>query len=167
MHDQPRCNSAGWLSRQLLVLCLCADIALTAGGCLQRESPKTQPTAAKPTDNSECLICHMDFKTEPISAKHEKAKVGCTNCHGPSLAHGDDELNITPPDKLFGRAEIVPFCEGCHPTHVVGKPYDDFVKKWHSRRRPNGRMILDDSVCTDCHGNHAVLRVDQLQARAR
>jgi hypothetical protein len=47
----------------------------------------------------------MDFKAEVISARHEKAGVGCTDCHGSSLAHGDDELNITPPDRLFGRAE--------------------------------------------------------------
>lgn len=114
-------------------------------------------------DNSECLICHMDFKNELLSARHEKAGIGCTSCHGPSLAHGDDELNITPPDKLYGRAEIVPFCKACHRPHVEGRVYDEFVKKWHSRRRPNGRMILDDSVCTDCHGKHAILRVDQQQ----
>jgi len=81
----------------------------------------------------------------------------------PSLAHGDDELNIIPPDKLFGRAEIVPFCKSCHATHVTGGVYEAFVKKWHSKRRPNGRMILDNSVCTDCHGNHAILRADQQQ----
>ena len=161
MHNQPRRNSTGWFSRQLLVLCVLASITLTAAGCLQRKTTTPQSTSANPMDNSECLICHMDFKTELISAKHERAGVGCTTCHGPSLAHGDDELNITPPDTLFGRAEIVPFCQGCHLTHITGKPYDDFVKKWHSKRRPNGRMILDDSVCTDCHGNHAVLRPDQ------
>lgn len=160
MHDQPRCNSAGWLSRQLLVLCLCADIALTAGGCLQRESPRT---SAKITDNSECLICHMDFNGELLSARHEQAGIGCTNCHGASLAHGDDELNITQPDKLFGRTEIVPFCKSCYRSHKKGKAYDAFVKKWHGKRRPNGRMVVDDSVCTDCHGNHAVLRPDQLE----
>ena len=163
MRNQPRRNSPGRFGRKLLVLCLCTNITLMAAGCLQRETPKTRPTAAKPMDNSECLICHMDFKTELISAKHESTGVGCTTCHGPSLAHGDDEFNITPPDRLFGRAEIDSFCKGCHRTHVRGKTYDDFVKKWHSRRRPNGRMILDDSVCTDCHGNHDVLRPDQRQ----
>lgn len=161
MYNQPRRNYAGWSGHRLLVLHLLAAIILAAGGCLQRKTPKTQPTAAKPVDNSECLICHMDFKAEPISVKHERAGVGCTTCHGPSLAHGDDEMNITPPDMLFGRAEIAPYCKTCHRSHKKGKVYDTFVKKWHSKRRPNGRMILDDSVCTDCHGNHAVLRPDQ------
>jgi hypothetical protein len=84
-------------------------------------------------------------------------------CHGPSLAHGDDELNVTKPDRLFGRAEIDVFCATCHETHTKSQAYDEFLEKWHSNRRPNGRMILDDSVCTDCHGNHAVLRIDQQQ----
>jgi len=159
---------------RLRVPCVLIGVVLAAGGCAPHKGPtaKSKPPETKQkraavaldaADNSECLICHMDFKGEEISAGHEQAGIGCIGCHGDSLAHGDDELNITPPDKLFGRAEIVPFCKGCHPTHVEGRVYDDFVKQWHSKRRPNGRMIVDDSVCTDCHGNHAILRPDQRQ----
>jgi hypothetical protein len=142
------------------------SILFAARGCApdQRTTTESSLSARQQVDNAECLTCHMDFQAELISAKHESVGIGCTSCHGDSLAHGDDELNITPPDRLFGRAEIVPFCKDCHPTHVEGKIYDEFVKKWHSERRPNGRMILDDSVCADCHGNHAILRVDQQQA---
>ena len=123
--------------------------------------------AAKPANNADCLTCHMDFKAELITVRHAKAGVGCTGCHGESLAHGDDEFNITPPDVLFGRAEVKPFCRTCHKTHKTGEVYTAFVKKWHSNRRPNGRMILDDSTCTDCHGNHAILSPDkQLDAAA-
>jgi len=147
-----------WLSGQLFAFCVATSVMFTAGGCLQRESPRT---SAKIADNSECLICHMDFNGELLSARHEQAGIGCTNCHGASLAHGDDELNIPTPERLFGRTEINPFCKTCCRTHKTGKVYETFVKKWHSKRRSNGRMILDDSVCTDCHGNHAVLRPDQ------
>ena len=150
----------------LLPHCVVMGVAIAVLGCLPREGSRADGgsgVAAKAADNSECLICHMDFKTEVLSAEHEKAGIDCTGCHGPSLAHGDDELNIIPPDKLFGRAEIVPFCKSCHATHVTGGVYEAFVKKWHSKRRPNGRMILDNSVCTDCHGNHAILRADQQQ----
>lgn len=158
-----------WDSCPLLTVCVLVCAGLAVWGCVSQKGQGTGTTVpdvvAKKADNSECLICHMDFKAEVISARHEKAGVGCTDCHGSSLAHGDDELNITPPDRLFGRAEIDSFCKGCHSTHVAGRVYDDFVKKWHSKRRPNGRMILDDSVCTDCHGNHAILRVDQQSAK--
>ncbi len=148
-------------------LCFVIGATFVMFGCVRDESPgagegKMSP-GVRSADNSECLICHMDFKAEELAAKHEKEGLGCTSCHGPSLAHGDDELNITPPDRLFGRAEIVRFCKDCHRRHVKGKAYDEFVEKWHSKRRPNGRMILDDSVCTDCHGDHAVLRIDQQQ----
>jgi len=141
------------------------SVLLSVGGCAPDRSHTagSSPSAAKGAANAECLTCHMDFQAELISARHESVGIGCTTCHGPSLAHGDDELNITPPDRLFGRAEIASFCKDCHPAHIKGKVYDDFVKKWHSKRRPNGRMILDDSVCTDCHGNHAILGVDQQQ----
>jgi hypothetical protein len=154
MVSHTRHRFAQLLNGHLVAVCTAGSLVLAAAGCLPREptSPGSRPSVSD-VDNSECLICHMDFKSEVISAKHEKARVGCVTCHGPSLAHGDDELNITPPDRLFGRAEIARFCKGCH--------YDDFVKKWHSKRRANGRMVLDDSVCTDCHGNHAVLRADQ------
>jgi hypothetical protein len=154
---------------------LVVSLTLLLFGCQPTESAKKESgsqagsvrkvsPAAGTGENSECLICHMDFKNEELSVNHDQVGIGCINCHGDSLAHGDDELNITPPDKLYGRAEIVPFCKGCHSSHVEGEGYDDFVKKWHSKRRPNGRMILDDSVCTDCHGNHAILRIDQQQA---
>ena len=161
-------------NRWLLAQCVFVCTMLAVWGCLPPECPgpdsglgvpakQKTPVKAQQADNSECLICHMDFKTELLSIKHERAGVGCISCHGTSLPHGDDELNITPPDRLFGRAEVVPFCKACHPTHKTGKVYKVFFRKWHGRRRPNGRMVLDDSVCTDCHGNHAVLRVDQQQ----
>jgi len=122
--------------------------------------PKVCDTGGQ-TDNSNCLVCHMDLAIEPIAAKHREADIVCAACHGASEAHGSDELNITPPDVTFGRSEIVPFCLPCHPTHKTGEKYDAFVTEWHGKRRPNGRMILDNSVCTDCHGNHAILRPDQ------
>ncbi len=161
--------------RGFVTRCMVASIMLAACGCEAPESSEqnvvssaettVKPAVARaPADNSKCLVCHLDFKAELISARHEKAGIGCSACHGPSLAHGGDEYNITTPDRLFGRAEIAPYCSGCHLEHKKGKAYDDFLEKWHSRRRPNGRMIMDDSVCTDCHGNHAVLRPDQQNA---
>ena len=116
---------------------------------------------SKPASNADCLTCHMDFKTELIARRHAEAGIGCASCHGESQAHGDDEMNITPPDVLFGRAEIAGFCRQCHKTHEAGKTYAAFVKQWQGKRRPNGRMILPTSVCTDCHGNHAVLPPDK------
>jgi len=119
--------------------------------------------SAGPADNSDCLVCHMYFQKELISLKHEESGVGCTYCHGPSMDHGDDELNILFPDQLFGRAEIEPLCTSCHKTHKRSDEYDLFLGEWLGKYRPNGRVIRRNSICTDCHGNHAVLSPDKLQ----
>ncbi|MBL7134570.1 MAG: cytochrome c3 family protein [Phycisphaerae bacterium] len=130
-------------------------------GCGQFLGLPGPVTLHKKTDNSHCLVCHLDFKAEKISAEHEKEGVGCNSCHGESLAHGDDEFNITTPDVTYGREEIGPLCRKCHKTHEKGRKYQAFLKKWEDERRPNGRMISAASVCTDCHGNHAVLTPDK------
>ena len=112
-------------------------------------------------DNASCLICHVDFSKEPIAVRHLEEGFGCTACHGESTTHERDELKVAKPDVLFGRAAVTPFCKTCHPTHTTGTEYEAFVTKWRGRRRPNGRMILADAVCTDCHGLHATLRPEQ------
>jgi hypothetical protein len=169
MHNPP-IRQSGVLFGNILMIC----VILAAPGCESGEKAGTDtdspaitepqpkaPISAATTENPECLVCHMDFEHELIAARHAKEGLGCGFCHGPSVAHGGDEMNITPPDRLFGRAEITEFCQDCHPTHKQSKRYDAFVRKWLDKRRPNGRMVLDDSVCTDCHGKHAILRPDQ------
>lgn len=118
-------------------------------------------TQGRPADNSYCYVCHKDFETEELSAQHAKEGIGCEGCHGQSWPHADDEFNIVPPDVRYGRAEIDAFCKTCHPTHSKGKAYEDFLRKWLNEHRPNGRMVSEDSVCTDCHGNHAILSPDK------
>jgi len=108
-------------------------------------------------DNTSCLVCHIDFKTEPIAAKHVEAGVTCSACHGDSVTHSADEYNISRPDVIWGRAEIDGFCKQCHEKHKNPKAVDEFRAEWLSKRRPNGRWVLDDSACTDCHGKHAIV----------
>lgn len=167
---RPAGSAVSFVSFVVLSACL------AAGGCKNRHvsntcdtKPETAATQPRPaihdtggqTDNSACMVCHLDLADEPIAAQHLEAGIVCAACHGPSEDHGGDELNIITPDVTFGRSEIVPFCTSCHPTHKTGEDYDAFVKKWYGKRRPNGRMVLDNSVCTDCHGNHAVLSPEQ------
>ncbi|HQK95922.1 MAG TPA: hypothetical protein PLD23_20665 [Armatimonadota bacterium] len=66
-------------------------------------------------------------------------------------------MSATTPDFLFGRLEIEPLCKSCHPTgHKDQTKVDAFLAEWRGKQRPNGRTILDSSVCTDCHGEHAL-----------
>jgi hypothetical protein len=145
-------------------------LVLAGGWALWRNHVKHQPATLTALvlqdttglqDNSVCLVCHIDFETEDLVAVHLKAGIVCAGCHGLSENHRSDEANITKPDILFGRSTVGPFCKACHPRHVSGHQYQVFLNEWRGRRRPNGRLITPDSACTDCHGNHAILRPDQ------
>jgi len=108
-------------------------------------------------NNDSCLVCHLDFKKEIISATHLKHDITCAACHGDSEAHRGDEWNVVRPDVLWGRAEIRGFCMQCHPKHEKSKAYDAFVAEWMDKRRVTGRYVSKDLVCTDCHGKHAII----------
>lgn len=173
-------KTTGWLSSPvrgydvLLLMVVVTGLGLAgwsiAGGLgvnhapnPENQTPKTNPTAMLPmepdeqADNAACLDCHRDFAEELIAAKHLENGFGCTACHGPSVAHGEDEANATAPDILFGRTQIGPLCKRCHPEHTTGPEYDKFVNEWRGRRRPNGVLLLDDATCTDCHGLHVII----------
>jgi hypothetical protein len=108
-------------------------------------------------DNASCMVCHIDFEREEISAIHLEAGVTCAACHGDSEVHRSDEFNIIRPDVIWGRAEIEPFCRQCHPKHKDPQKVDAFLAEWEGKRRENGRWVLRGSVCTDCHGQHAIV----------
>lgn len=107
-------------------------------------------------DNQSCMVCHLDFEEEKISAVHLKKGITCAGCHGDSEAHRGDEWNIIRPDVIWGRAEMGPFCKQCHKKHPHGEKYQAFLEKWLDKRRSTGRWVTRESVCLDCHGNHAI-----------
>ena len=108
-------------------------------------------------DNESCLVCHIDFKKEKIVVEHLENDITCAGCHGDSEAHRGDEWNVVRPDVLWGRGEINDFCKRCHAKHKKSKAYDAFVAKWLDKRRVTGRYVTKESVCTDCHGKHAII----------
>jgi formate-dependent nitrite reductase cytochrome c552 subunit len=81
---------------------------------------------------------------------HAKEEVGCMDCHGPSLAHRNDEDNITPPDKMFPPGAIDESCGECHDSHDV--PAVKVIARWQARcpKKTDAATV----VCTDCHGHH-------------
>ena len=127
--------------------------------------------AEKPDGNSKCYVCHPDMKTEELTTSHLEMDVNCDECHGLSTEHMHDEMLMTKPDLLFGRAEVDKMCSNptCHKPGAERSVYgyqdhkepvvvEDFFKKWYGRMRPNGRAVSRDSVCTDCHGTHNITK---------
>ncbi len=100
------------------------------GGSSESHAP-SGPVA----DNSRCYVCHTNFDGEKLTAMHAKHEVGCEDCHGASDKHCSDEDNITPPDKMFAKAAINDFCNGCH---------------------PDGKLGEGKKYCTECHGKHVM-----------
>jgi len=124
----------------------------------------------KTNGNTKCYVCHPDLKTEELTTSHLDMDVTCDECHGLSTEHMHDEMLMTKPDLLFGRAEVNKMCSNpsCHRPGGERSVYgladhnsvavEDFFKKWRGRIRPNGRAVTPDSVCTDCHGTHNITK---------
>jgi hypothetical protein len=100
--------------------------------------------------NENCYVCHGNYRTEGLVLSHAKEKVGCIQCHGPSLPHQRDEDHRTPPDKMFGREDVDKMCEACHEEHNV--PAVKVLKRW--RERCPRKTDPKDIVCSDCHNDH-------------
>jgi len=132
--------------------------------------------AEKPSGNSKCYVCHPSMKTEELTTGHLGIGVTCDVCHGDSVEHMHDEMLMTKPDLLFGRAEVRAMCSKCHKPrgqhefyerqdHKNPAAVEAFLEKWTGRMRPNGRSVAKDSVCTDCHGTHNITKPAKTQSQ--
>jgi hypothetical protein len=100
-------------------------------------------------DNSRCLVCHINYEQEKIAVTHARQGMGCANCHGESDEHIADESwasggNGTAPDRMFTRAQINPFCIGCHTKEKIDTEQHKILFSDNS----------GEKYCTDCHGDH-------------
>ena len=101
-------------------------------------------------DNSACHVCHANFQEESMAVLHAKADVGCVKCHGASVAHRNDEANVTPPDIMYSAAKIDAACRKCHDTHDAAAA--KVIARW--QERCPGKRDPKQVRCTDCHGEH-------------
>ena len=145
----------------------CVFAVCFAGQAKTDNAADTKPSTEKLDGNNKCYVCHPSLRTEEITTAHLDIAITCDECHGPSIEHMHDEMLMTEPDLLFGRAEVNKMCSNptCHAPggnrdvyglqdHKDKAKAEAFYKQWLSRTRPNGRAVTPDSVCTDCHGTH-------------
>lgn len=122
-----------------------------------KDAPATQPAKKKKAaDNSYCLVCHANYEEEKLTRTHAKAGVGCEKCHGKSSKHSSDEDSLIPPEVLFPREKIKPFCLTCHDPKEMLKEAEEDHKEILSANPP-----ATAKTCTQCHGKH------QLKVRTR
>lgn len=139
-----------------------AALLLAVGPWLSiRAGEVTKPASGETAaDNGLCYVCHLSLQNEEITSVHLKEKIGCANCHGTSAEHMHDEMLMSKPDHLFGRREVDGMCGKCHeqPHQDKSKEVQAFLRQWQGRDRPNGRVITEKSICTDCHGTHNIAK---------
>lgn len=113
------------------------------------DEPDENSSSESMADNSRCFVCHINYMQEDIAVIHAKADMGCANCHGESDEHIADESwasggNGTAPDIMYTRAQINPFCMGCHTKEKIDT----------EQHKPLFAENNDEKFCTDCHGDH-------------
>ena len=122
------------------------------------EDPKAidNPAVAKsvePSDNSYCLVCHLNYENEKLTKSHRTAGVGCAKCHGESEKHSGDEDGLTPPETMFAKSDVDPFCMTCHPKDEMLE--NDRLRKNDYHKDVFNPNAEDHLLCTECHGeNH-------------
>jgi hypothetical protein len=140
--------------RQAVVLFALVTLMQALDICGGQEDQEQTKTPIKSEGNALCYICHLGLQHEAIAAKHAMQGVTCMSCHGPSVEHMHDEMQVTTPDRLFGRGEVNDMCSACHEGHTDVRKVEVFRDQWLGKTRPNGRVITKTSICTDCHGSH-------------
>ncbi|MHC4130472.1 MAG: multiheme c-type cytochrome [Planctomycetota bacterium] len=118
------------------------------------EDNPIESSAVPMADNSRCHVCHMNYINEDIAVVHAQADMGCAACHGQSDAHIDDESwasggNGTPPEIMYRKEEINPFCSSCHEiVYEEGSHHEVLFATEEGK----------DKNCTFCHGDHLLVR---------
>ena len=121
---------------------------------LRLDEPDKQADTSHLKINQSCFVCHNNYQEEPMVTWHAKEGVGCVDCHGKSLAHRNDEDNITPPDVMFRMDTIEKACQECHEEHIAWPR--DVLALW--QQRCPEKEDFSTVVCTDCHGQHRLER---------
>ena len=109
----------------------------------------TLPAAGPVADNSRCHHCHLNYMDEDLALVHARANIGCADCHGNCDAHIADESwasggNGTPPEIMYPREKVNPFCLTCHPRDEIDPLlHESFLAG-----------TAKEKYCTDCHGDH-------------
>ncbi|MEX0737348.1 MAG: cytochrome b/b6 domain-containing protein [Bacteroidota bacterium] len=135
---------------------------------IARPRPEQDPGQLKIAQEKLCLSCHLDdpnvrARTAPSAgfiASYEQSVHGSAVLRGNAQAancidcHGSHEMKKgTDPTSRVARANIAQTCGTCH-GEVAGK----LLESVHGVAFNRGNR--DAPVCTDCHGEHNILRHD-------
>ena len=137
--------------RYVIGTVLLVFVALFVGACLHDEpggGSGAPPAKGSAAYNTYCYVCHLNFQKDKLAKRHAKADIGCTRCHGESDRHSADEDNVTPPDIMYAKDKVNPYCMTCHPAKKIARK---------SAHKPLlSAKAKGKKRCTDCHGEHRI-----------
>lgn len=160
----------------LVVVVLVPAVIVALHGCTQSDDTTGQPTTLPPlvvdknaplllddepaetekaltaadSKNATCFVCHANYADEPFAQSHAKADIACSDCHGESIAHKNDENHLTPPEKMYPSGDIDTACRKCHASHDVQPA--EVVRRWKQRSGDKKTDVL----CKECHESHDI-----------
>jgi hypothetical protein len=167
-HDDARCvlRAVALIALILAVSAIGADSPPVPPSAPNASTPASDKPVPEPADNSFCYVCHRNFEKEPLNAKHTKIGVGCEKCHGSSERHSADEDGITPPEIMYSKLRINPYCVKCHTAEKLEKTDEHQLALTLMKEGGKANAIADKAseakaeaapvkwICTDCHGQH-------------
>jgi len=121
---------------------------------------------------SVCQKCHPGQTAGVQASVHsglQEMGITCHDCHG---SH-----NIEPAAAASLRAMTLTLCTDCHQNEELMKPYGlssnvvtTYLRDFHGRTsllqaKHSEDAWIDEAVCTDCHGVHAILSVDSANSQ--
>jgi hypothetical protein len=128
--------------------------ALLSQSCILTKAPDQKPAGAPGAgialvaqsthhDSASCFHCHAGYDGEQLSLDHERAGIGCRECHGACVAHNAGASVEDAPDIMYPLEDVNPSCLRCH-------------SKMELLNEPSHREFFDgksgQKYCTDCHG---------------
>ena len=178
--DVPKYKTVYVTVRVFVVVLLGGAVAVTFQGCTQSSKDTDSRTNALPplvvdtetpllldepgemdklstaaeAQNTTCYVCHANYAEEPLARWHAKENMACSDCHGESIAHKNDENNTTPPDKMYPVNDIDGACQKCHTGHDVQPA--KVVSRWKQRIGDEKNEVL----CKKCHESHDIAAAD-------
>ncbi|HVS01863.1 MAG TPA: cytochrome c3 family protein [Thermoanaerobaculia bacterium] len=102
-----------------------------------------------------CGQCHEAGESVAASAH---ADIGCADCHG--AAH--QVLPPADPASPMAPVNQVQTCGGCHDAPEV---LEDYLGSIHARALLKSGLTQAAPSCSDCHGSHQVLAVEEPESR--
>ncbi len=129
-------------------------------GCLKCHPKKEEFPHPEGAPKVACANCHEDIVRDHAKSVHGRAAEqgnaaapGCDMCHG-------DVHEAKPYRTAAFRKEVVETCGMCHSDAA-----EKFKRSVHGGDVERG--ILNAPVCTDCHGEHAILGAKEPESEVR